>query len=217
MAVDALRVELVTRDFNRMLGEFASIEPKLEFADIVRAIAIRVMAGALRRTRAADPEKIKRRHESAEWTTLDGKKIKLSWYLHNDSKYAAVENHRAAVLKSKLGARGLSKQSWLHAAQKLGGDAAAPAYVSSANSAGRTHPENASFSETGGGAAYALKVTNASPIVQQAGGEYALVGAMSAETRYFFTLLSKGAFRNAATRAAKYPGIYVRPLSTAAV
>lgn len=217
MAVDSLKAQLVTRDFNRMLEEFASLDPKIEFAAIVRAVAIRVMAGALRRTKAADPEKIKARHAAAEWTTIDGRKIKLSWYLHDDEKYRRSVNHRVAVLNTKLGARGLSKQSWLYEAQKIGGTIDAPAYVTAANFQGRTHPENASVTELGGAAAFVLKVLNRSPIVQQAGGEYALIAAMAAETRYFFTLLSKGGFATAAKRAAKYPGVYVRPLSLAAL
>lgn len=212
MAVDAVKVELVTRDFNRMLEEFAAIDPAVEFRDIVRGLAVRVVAGALRRTRAADPKKIQAAHEKATFTTLDGKLYKLSNYFHNDELWRRIQNHRVFSLQRKLNARGLAKQSWLHLGRKIGaGPISAPAWVSRANFKGEQYPGDVSFLESGAGLKFQLKITNASPLMKGAGGEWALVQAMAGETKYFWTLLAKHAFRNAATRASKYPGVYVKP------
>lgn len=215
MALDSLKVELITSRFNQMLEEFAEISPEIEFRDIVRAIAIRVIANALRRTKAADTQKIRARHEAREFTSMDGKKYKLSNHFP-DPVWEKLSARRAASLEVKLRSRGLAKQSWLYLAQDLGGTIDVPAYVPAANFKGQTHPENVSFIERGTGANYALKIINNSPVVQAAGGEQALVFAMAGETRYFFTLLSKGAFATAKSRAAKYPGIYARQLTAAA-
>jgi hypothetical protein len=209
--MDDIKAQLITRDFNRMLEEFASISPEIEFKQIVRAVAIRVIAGALRRTRAADANRIRESREAAEFTTMDGKLYKLSNYFHNDALWNRITNKRRASLQKKLAARGLAKQSWYIMAQKLGTAIDVPSYVDAANYDGKTYPGDVNYVDTTSGGAYALKIINASPIVQQAGGQAALIFAMQAETRYFQTLLAKGAFRNAATRAAKYPGVYVKP------
>lgn len=216
MAVDSLKVLLVTNKFARMLSDFSSIDPTIEFSQIVRAVAIRVIAGALRRTRAADAQRIRESHEAAEFTTMDGKLYKLSNYFRNDALWGRIVEKRRASLQRKLDKRGLAKKSWLHVAEKLGGSIDAPAYVRKANASGNDFPENASFSESGQGMRYALTIINSSPIVQAAGGQAALVYAMQGETRYFYTLLARGAFRNAASRAAKYPGVFVRPLPSVA-
>ena len=217
MAIDQAKVTLITRNFNRMLQDFAEISPEIEFKDIVRAVAVRVVASALRRTKAASTSGIKRNHDQAQWTTLDGKKYRLDWYLKKDPLWHRIESKRKRSLDRKLSARGLSKRSWLHQAEQLGTSLEVPAYVRNANYEGRSYPENVSFSEKRGGANYALKIVNASPIVQLAGGRNALIFAMSGETRYFYTLLEKGAFKTAASRAAKYPGVYARPRSGAVV
>jgi hypothetical protein len=214
--VDDVKVTLITQKFSRMLEEFASIDPRLSFADIVRGVAIRVIAGALRRTKAADAEKIKARHEAQEWITLDDRKIKLSWYLHDDELYRRVHNTRIIRLNNKLASRGLSKKSWLHQAEKLGGSIKVPGFVAAANYRGESHPENVLHLETSAAGQFALKIINNSPIVQAAGGRDALLYAMAAETRYFYTVLARGGFNTFESRSKKYPGVYIRPTSTAA-
>ncbi len=210
---DNVKVQLITSRFGKMLEDFAAIDPKVEFRDIVIGVAIRVIAGALRRTKAADPRRIRDGHAGATFTTMDGKIYKLSNYFHNESIWNRIEQKRRAALDTKLAARGLSKQSWLHQARQLGATLEVPAYVANANFKGQQHPENAAHMETGAGGQFALKIINSSPIVQAANGRFALIAAMSAETRYFYTLLARGGFATAATRAAKYPGVYVRPLA----
>lgn len=216
MALDQIKVEIITSRFGKMLEDFASINPEIEFRTIVRAVAVRVIAGALRRTKMAQAEAIRRRWADQEWITFDGKKYKLSWYLRNDVLWHQIEEFSLKALWLRQAARGLSKQSWLHQAQQLGENLSVPAQVTAANHAGRQYPGNVSHRETGAGTAYALTILNNSPIVQKAGGRDALAFAMAGETRFFYTSLEKGAFRSAASRAAKYPGVYVSPTAAAA-
>lgn len=212
--MDEVKVTLITRNFGNMLEELASIDPRVEFRDVVREVAIRVIAGALRRTRIADPKKITAAHEKQEWTTLDGKKYKLSWH-EPDALYNRITRRRAERLAVTLGAVGLARRSWLDQAQELGGNIPVTGAVRRANYRGHNYPENVSSLESTTGGAYSLKIINSSPIVQAAGGERALLSAMAGETRYFYTLLAKGAFRTLASRAARYPGIFVQPATLA--
>ena len=209
--MDELKVQLITRDFNRMLEEFASLDPAVEFRTIVRGVAVRVIAGALRRTRAAQVASIRRDHAAREWITLDGKKYNLAYHYHNDALWGRIDRRRADDLSRRLGARGLAKQSWLHLARDLGATIEVPAYVDRANYDGLQYPINAAHVERRGGADYSLTILNSSPIVQNAGGRLALLSAMAAETRYFYTLLARGGFATAARRASHYSGVYVTP------
>lgn len=214
--MNALTVRIDASRFNAMLADFAAIEPGLEFRDIVHGTALRVCAGALRRTNAADPQRIRRDFENREWTTLDGKRYKLSWYLHNDALWHRIEQHRADTLATKLASRGLAKKSWIFFGPELGGIIDAPNFVHSANYKGEVYPEDAAIAEAGFGAGYQLTIFNSSPIVQKAGGARALQGAINGEARYFYVLLEKRAFRTFEGRAARYPGVYVRPSALAA-
>lgn len=210
---DSVKVELITRDFNRMLEEFERIDPSVEFRTVVREVAIRVIAGALRRTAAASVAGIRADAGSREWITLDGKVYKLS-NRFPDRVWGRIQRRRTDDLNKRLNARGLSKQSWLHQARDLGGNIQVPNFVDRANYKGQQYPVDANHRESRGGANYSLTILNSSPIVQNAGGQNALISAMAAETRYFYTLLQKGAFRTASSRASKYPGIFTRPTGT---
>lgn len=210
-----LKVQVVTARFSAMLQEFARIAPELEFRDIVRAAAIRVIAGALRRTRAADAANIRRRWANAKYTTMDGKLYNLSFYYHNDALWNRIVQKRQRSLQTKLNSRGLAKRSWLFEAEKLGAAELvdAPDYVTRANYKGVEYPLDAEYVERGSAMGYTLKIINSSPIVQAAGGEAALLGSMQAEARYFEVLLAKGFLSTAEQRAAKYPGVYVLSLA----
>ena len=61
---DSLKAELIHRDFSRMIEELAAIDSRVEFRDVIRGVAARVMAGAARGTKAADSGKILTRFAS---------------------------------------------------------------------------------------------------------------------------------------------------------
>ena len=209
MAVPALRVEIITRDFNRMLEQLALIDPRIEFATVVKGVAGRVIQGALNRTKAADAGKIKARAENRKYFTMDGKAYNLE-NRYPDEVWNRIAQLTQDSLAYKLAARGLSKKSWAHLGNQIGTPTKAPAYVMAANYKGASHPENADSVESGTSMDYALTIINSSPIVQFASGERALLAAMAGETRRFEVLMSKRAFRSVESRAKAYPGIFVR-------
>jgi hypothetical protein len=212
---DGLKVELVTRDFNRMLAELAAIDPKIEFRDIIIAEATAVVEGALRRSAAAKVQRIKDRQASRTWTTFAGKKYHIAEWRLPDHLWNQIQRQRKERLQTRLNARGLSKQSWLHVASALGKTISVPAYVTNANYKGQQYPIDGESSEEGVSKNYALTIINSSPIVQKAGGQFALLSAMRGRASYFRRNLAHGVFDSIATRAKKYPGIFTSPVPAA--
>lgn len=206
--ITGVRVQMVTASFDKMLADLAAIDPAVEFRTVVNAVALRVIQGAANRTRAAHAGAIRANWKSKEWTTIDGKKVKLSWR-EPDALYQSIRTKRDATLAYKLASRGLAKLSWVYLAARIGGSITVPAYVSAANYKGRTYQQDADHSEEGSGAGYALTIINSSPIVQRAGGAFALLAAMSGEAGYFRQNMAHKFYLTAASRAAKYPGIFV--------
>jgi hypothetical protein len=216
-----VRSELIAHRFNAYLQELWALDPTIEFAAVVRAEAAAVMMAALTRTKAADVGKIRAAVNAREWVTLDGKRYRVGeksgegWRLPGPLR-ARLEAYRQQRADLKLAARGLSKQTWLHLSRLLREvPGRVPAYVANASYRGRQYPENVSALEASTPAGYLLTVVNASPIVQHAGGQWALLGAMQGRVAYFRRNLQHRAFRTLAERARKYPGIWATPAQAA--
>lgn len=209
---DGLKVELVTRDFNRMLAELAAIDPKVELRDIIFSEATAVIEGALRRTVAAKVQRIKDRQASHTWTTFSGKKYHIAEWRLPDQLWNQIQRQRKERLQTRLNARGLSKQSWLHVASALGKTIPVPAYVANANYKSQQYPVDGDKREEGASSNFSLTIINSSPIVQKAGGQAALLAAMRGRASYFQRNLAHGVFNSIATRAKKYPGIFTSPV-----
>lgn len=214
MAADSLRVEIITRDFGRMLDELAGLDPTVEFKDVVDGAAARVAQGALNRTVAAKAGAIRARHEAKEWTTFNGRKVRIGgdepWHFP-DATWQAISQFRAIHLQVKLHARGLAKQAWLGFAAQLGRALTTPSYVLAANYRGRTHGDNSFAEPQSTGHDYNVTLHQLSPLIEGGRMERALLGAMVGETRYFYVNMEQRAFRTFASRAAKYPGIFTTP------
>jgi hypothetical protein len=209
-----VRSELIATRFNAYLQELWALDPRIEFSDLIRAEATAVMMGAMGRTRAASEQKIRAASDTREWATLGGKRYRLGgrtgegWHLP-DTTHQAIQDKRAARLTTKIGARGLSKQSFANLAKVIGGRIGAiPGYVSSANYQGRRYPENVSALEASTPAGFILTTFNNSPIVGFAGGAWAILGAMQGRVSYFRRNMKHRRFQTLASRARAYPGIW---------
>lgn len=213
---DGLKVELITRNFNRMLEELAAIDPRVDMRDVIVSEATSVIEGAMRRTKHAEAARIRADFNSKEWTTFNGKKYKISEWRLPDSLWGEIQARRRERLQTKLNARGLARQSWVHVAGALGRSIAAPAFVINANYKGRQYPIDGDKREEGSGANFALTIINSSPIVQSAGGRGALLAAMAGRIGYFRRNMAHGFYRNMVDRAKKYPGIFTSPVPSAA-
>jgi len=209
MADPKFKVELITRDFNRMLAELAAIDVRVEFRDVVKSEALSVTQAALSRTKAAKVSDIRADHKTKKYTTFNGKTYNLEHRLPNDV-WNGIKAKRQEQLQVKLNARGIGKQSWIWVAGAIGGGRLkAPAYVQNANYKGRQYNDGAA-SETGSLDAYQLTIVNVSPVAGPfAGGERALLSAIVGRTRYFERNMENQAFRTLESRVKKYPGIFI--------
>jgi hypothetical protein len=212
--MDGLKVELIARDFNRMIEELAAIDPTVEFSQVVTAVAVRVVQGAMNRTKSAKAASIIRRYDSKQYTTFNGKKYRLENH-YPDPLWARIAQHRKDRLAARLASRGISKQSWMHVAASLGSSLVAPGYVTAANYKGKQYREDGDKSESGSGTEFALTIINSSPIVQSAGGRGALISAMQGEIGYFQKNMEHRAFATLESRVKKYPGIFTSPVPPA--
>jgi hypothetical protein len=211
-----LKLELQHAKFSQMLADLGAIDPAVEFRDVVRAEAGAVAAGAMGRTKSARVNKILAYYASRKFITMDGKVYRIDYNRYPDALWERMLDMSKQAREIALDARGISKQSWYHAAQSFGKPMKAPAYVLAANYKGQQYPQDGSSSEVGGGDQFALTMVNSSPVVQKANGQWALLGAMTARTRYFERNMAHAFFLNAKTRAAKYPGIFTDPVPPAA-
>ena len=207
--MDGLRSQIITRDFDKMLVELSNMAPQVDFSTVVKAIATSVVQRAMDRTKAAAAGAIRANYASKEWTTLDGKRYKLSW-LMPDPTWSAIMEKRQRNLASRLAARGLGKQSWLGIASAIGQAIDAPAYVRAAAYKNRQYSQDGTAWETASGTSYALTILNISPILPHAGGYGALLSSMAIETNKFRANMAHQFYLTAERRAAKYPGIFMR-------
>lgn len=207
----ALRIEIIARDFNRMLEELADIDPRIEFRDVVIGAAERVLRGAIRHTKDAKAAGIRGDFEAKEYTTFNGTRYRLA-NRYPDRLWREIAAFRRERLQVKLNARGLAKQSWQHVAAAFGASlaGATPGYVSAATFKGRQYPQDGASTESGSASDFALSIYNYSPIVQAAGGRGALLRAMQGETRYFQMNMEKRAFATLESRVRMFPQIFAR-------
>lgn len=210
-----ITVEIAKERFSQMLRDLADIDPAVDFRRLVMSEAGRTIANspssALARTVAAKVGAIRKRHADATHTKFMGKVYNLKWR-YPDKLWSDLQKYRAERLKVKLAARGLAKQSWMHAAIKLGTPFDAPDYVMFANFRGRTYPQDVDVSTSGSGRSFTVTVTNNSPLVPHAQMPRALMLAMWGRAQYFERNMASGVFRTLANRAKAYPGIYHSPV-----
>lgn len=215
MADKGLKIEVVTQQFGAMLRELAAIDARVEFATVVRNEAAAVEGGAMTRTKAASIPNIERRSAEQKFTTFNGKTYYIDRNYKDKALANALHNQRIFQKNRRLAARGISKQSWAHVARAQGSTVQAPAYVLTANYKGQQYPQDGAASESGTGASFALTITNSSPVVQKAGGQFALLVSMNARARYFERNMAHFFFMTMANRVKKYPGIFAGPVPLA--
>ncbi len=104
----------------------------------------------------------------------------------------------------------MAKSNWLGFAAKIGRTINAPAYVQAANYRGKSYQDDSTARENGSDRAYSVTMIQSSPLIQGGNMERALASAMNGETRYFQINMENRAFRTFASRASKYPGIFLR-------
>jgi hypothetical protein len=213
--MDGLKTELITRDFNRMLEELSAIDPAVEFRDVTLWEASRASHSAMGRTRAAKVASIRGKQRDAKFTTFGGK----TYFLENrypDYIWSSIERFRKERLQTKLGARGLARQTWYNIGIKLNRPFPAAAFVVNANYQGRQYTEDVDTIERGTGTDFTVTIINNSPLGEGAAMRNALLFAMGRRVGYFRQNMAHRAFRTLESRVKKYPGIFTSAVPPAA-
>ena len=209
MASKGINLTLATARFNRMLRELAAVDTSVEFADVVRHEAGAVAQLALDQTKAAKVANIKARNAAQKFTTFNGK----TYFIHRNYRDPKLRQGLLdawqASLKTKIGARGISKQSWYHVGRSFGRNMEAPAYVLAANYNGQQWPSDGTSVESRSPKGFTLAIENSSPVVQKANGGFALQVGMNKRTAYFARNMKYKYYETVRTRALKYPGLYM--------
>lgn len=142
-------------------------------------------------------------------------RIWAAYLTSREERLALVQARTKELVKR----RGIERLSWLQMADGLGISLASVAPSGSLRESvargavvrGRQYP-NGSAQRTTDLFRLKIVVTNESPVAVKRWGQKRLQDAMRRRTKAFEIALKKGLFDDAKRRAARYPGIFVKPL-----
>lgn len=147
------------------------------------------------------------------WHEVEGGTGERRWSRARWARYQAYESAaklRKIDLAAAKASRGVTKASWLQIAADLGIGLDAPAYVKSARPQnGKTYKNGLARKVLESAACY-IEIANDHPIlVNKLDGAKTLQIAIDSRRKAFAIELEKGVFDDIATRAKRYPGLYV--------
>lgn len=202
-------IQVKAEAFNRALREMTvRLRNHATEQEVITAEVGKVLEATLAKTKAASLSKIRTAHQQKEWTTVNGKRYRLTNRYPN-AVWSQVGDYRKAALARKLAARGMAKQSWLALAKKLGVTIAAPGYVQNATVPNVDNAQNVSTERNDGEKSFGIRIENGSPLLTFADARQAFFAALAGRERFYFNNLKRGVFNDLKTIAAKYPGIVV--------
>lgn len=190
------------REMKRYIGGRVSMERIVDFE------TSKILEASLRRTKTATVGGIRASADSRQWTTLNGKKYKLS-NRYSTSLHRQITEKRRASLNRKLAARGLSRQTWHAIGRKMGFDIAAPGYVRSAKTPKHTNDENVATSQQARNGVYGRVIENHSPLIRWSEARQAFYAAVVGRRKFFSQNLKRGVFFGIKDVMKKYPGMVV--------
>lgn len=197
------RFNSAMREMGAALGNSATMEQVIDFE------VAKIVEMALKQTTAASVSSIRQSVEDREWTTLAGKKYKLS-HRYPNAVWRSIVAKRKDSLTRKLAARGLSKQAWLALARQIGFDIEAPGYVKVASTPKHSNDQNVNTRRDYKTNGYGLTIQNKSPLIPWSEARQAFFGAVVGRRKFFDQNLKRGVFADLEKVARKYPGLIVR-------
>lgn len=206
-------IQVFSSDFTRAMRELAQMTG-VSFGEIIRAETKSILEAASRKTAAAQVKLIESRAREKVARTHNGKTYLMNGSAHAprgwrlpDEVWRAIQDQIKTGISRRKAARGLSKKSWLQAAQNLGIEISVPGYVAKATTPTGDYPENATGQEITQGRNFFIQLTNArtySPSVFDA-----IRAALRGRTNFFKKNLRLGVFQKTSEIARKYPGLKV--------
>ena len=202
-------IQVKADSFNKALREMSRrLKNHATEQRVITAEVGKVLEATLSKTKAASLSKIRTSHQKKEWTTLNGKRYRLTNRYPN-AIWSQVSDYRKAALARKVAARGMAKQAWLALAKDLGVSISAPGYVQRATVPNVDNAQNVSSERTNGEQSFGLRIENSSPLIQFSDGRQAFFAALAGREKFYYQNLKRGVFDDLKTIAAKYPGIVV--------
>lgn len=198
---------LDTSGFDPMIRELMRITGA-DYIQVLRNETRGIIEKTISLTKAASVTGIEVDWLNREWITYNGKRYNLTW-TYPAELWQQLVDHRERDLAYRLGARGLSKKTWLQIADRLNIILSkVPNYVRKATWGNRNPVLGDGAAEiTGKGVSFILK--NISDTVIYTGGAAKIAAAVAGRTKFFNENLSRGVFDDVKQIAAKYPGVQV--------
>lgn len=201
------RLRMEVGNFNAAMRDMSKrLEGSTAMRWIVDEEVGKILEATLAKTDAATVQSIRASFDSTQWTTLQGKKYKLSNRYPNPL-WRTISEKRRSSLQRKLAARGLAKQSVQALAELMGVKINAPGYVSAAQTPKHTNAENVAVRRDFKPNAYGIEVSDRSPLLRWTGARAAFFAAVVGRRKFYEQNLRRGVFGDINQVIAKYPGM----------
>lgn len=204
LTVDTAPFAALCRDLAALSG--ASVESTIGYE------AAKVLETALRLTPVVKLPALRKKILNARAITTDigsGRKVYFLDRRYSPAVWQRLQTARTQRLKAKVGARGVTRQSWYLLCRELGFAVDVPAYVRRATPSDGRRYDNVRASRTGRRARFTIRVSNAMPVLLAPiiGGDRILARAIARRRAYFRRNVRQDVFRQLGTIARRYPGI----------
>jgi hypothetical protein len=198
--------EKAFRRFRSALGDLQRISGK-DFETVIRSEMSAVLSATVRATPKASVQKIKGRHQSAQFTKRDGKTYKLS-HRYPDALWSEIRARRERSLKRKLDARGLAASAWVAVADKLRLPIKAAGYIRKAKGRKGGAAQFVTVNESKSGNAYGIGFVQAMTKMNATLGLGRVFRvALNARANYFSRAVKLEATKKIKRVLDRYPGM----------
>lgn len=204
------RLEIKIDDFNAAMIEMqrrlGNAVPKKRVIDFeVGRILDKALAGTDTATKASINDSIKR----TEWTTVEGKKYRLT-NRFPDRVWAKIKAQQAASLARKVAAIGWARKSWYALGLRIGQPINARG-SENATVQGRQALDNTAIKRDESDGDYTLKIENNSPLMRWTNGRRAFFAAVAGRVGFFRRNVANAVFDDLKAVERKYPGLQIMP------
>lgn len=214
-----------TAQINAMFEQLSQLSATTH-EKVVKSEVGSILEKTIQNTRAASATKIRKQYERFVPLGIDAYSPKqmrkfgrliggrnLLYYMENrypNALWSRLKDRRAALIRTKLAARGLSKQSWLQVGDALGIKVDAPEYVRNARATTGQIYENVKASSKVSSGKIEITFSNGQPTVNAIGGGQALKRAIQGRIKYFENNAEHSVFADVKQIARAYPGLKIK-------
>jgi uncharacterized membrane protein len=203
-----LKLEIKVDQFNACMNEMASrLQGSATKKEIIRSEVQSILQKTINSVKVGSVAKIVASQAGTQWTTMAGKKYKLS-NRYPDALWGVIKATREKDMAIRIASIGWGARAWYELALLLGLTLTAKE-ASTAVEPGRDAAAYVKAAVEDAGNVYKIQVTNNSRLQTWIGGAAAFFSAIAGRVGFFNQNLKHGVFNDMKQVAAKYPGIEV--------